>query len=202
VEGLTDRQAADAVRARLDWTDALGLDLDDPGLTPRCSSEFRARLLADGQAERLLGLLLDRLRERGLLGKGAGERAPTPPTSTWRSATCTGCKQVIDQAVRAAGLTSPDGTPLRVVPHQLRHTYSTMLVNAGMSLQALMALLGHYAGDRCQEAACSRRVRRPSKTFCRPSWPLAWASSRWRSRVGLNSMVVWKNVHDSQIDSK
>jgi transposase len=31
VEGLTDRQAADAVRARLDWKYALGLDLDDPG---------------------------------------------------------------------------------------------------------------------------------------------------------------------------
>jgi hypothetical protein len=51
----------------------------------------------------------------------------------------------LDQAVLAAGLTGPDGTPLRVVPHQLRHTFSTTLVNAGMSLQALMALLGHAA---------------------------------------------------------
>ncbi len=31
--------------------------------------------------------------------------------------------------------------------HQLRHTWATSLANAGMSLQALMALLGHYAGD-------------------------------------------------------
>ena len=31
VEGLTDRQAADAVRGRLDWKYALGLDLRDPG---------------------------------------------------------------------------------------------------------------------------------------------------------------------------
>ena len=44
---------------------------------------------------------------------------------------------------RIAGLTMADGVPLRVVPHQLRHTYATELVNAGMSLQALMALLGH-----------------------------------------------------------
>lgn len=32
---------------------------------------------------------------------------------------------------------------MRVRPHRLRHTYGTELVNAGMSLQALMALLGH-----------------------------------------------------------
>ncbi|HYY81864.1 MAG TPA: transposase [Actinomycetes bacterium] len=31
VEGLTDRQAADAVRGRLDWKYVLGLELDDPG---------------------------------------------------------------------------------------------------------------------------------------------------------------------------
>lgn len=30
-------------------------------------------------------------------------------------------------------------------PHQLRHTYATALVNAGVSLQALMALLGHVS---------------------------------------------------------
>jgi transposase len=74
VEGLTDRQAADAVRARLDWKYALGLALDDPGFDASVLTEFRARLLADGQAERLLGLLLDRLRERGLLGKGGRQR--------------------------------------------------------------------------------------------------------------------------------
>jgi transposase len=37
VEGLTDRQAADAVRGRLDWKDALGLELCDLASTPRCS---------------------------------------------------------------------------------------------------------------------------------------------------------------------
>src|SRR4029077_12137620 len=34
-----------------------------------------------------------------------------------------------------------------VVPHQLRHTYATALVNAGCSLQALMALLGHVSAQ-------------------------------------------------------
>lgn len=34
-----------------------------------------------------------------------------------------------------------------VTPHQLRHTYATALVNAGVSLQALMALLGHQTAE-------------------------------------------------------
>lgn len=50
-------------------------------------------------------------------------------------------------AVTAAGLTGTDGQPLRVVSHQLRHSYATSLVNAGMSLQALMALLGHRSPE-------------------------------------------------------
>ena len=43
-------------------------------------------------------------------------------------------------AVAAADLREPGGRPDRH-PHQLRHTYATTLANAGMSLQALMALL-------------------------------------------------------------
>ncbi|EUA42901.1 phage integrase family protein [Mycobacterium xenopi 3993] len=50
-------------------------------------------------------------------------------------------------AAETAGLRAPDGGVLIVTPHQLRHTWATELANAGMSLQALMALLGHYAGD-------------------------------------------------------
>jgi Phage integrase family len=46
----------------------------------------------------------------------------------------------LDRAACTAGLD-------RVTPHQLRHTYSTALVNAGVSLQALMALLGHASAE-------------------------------------------------------
>lgn len=53
----------------------------------------------------------------------------------------------LTSAVRAAGLSGPDGAPLRVTPHQLRHTFATDLANAGMSLQALMALLGHTSPE-------------------------------------------------------
>lgn len=44
-ENLSDRQAADAVRGRLDWKYLLGLDLDDPGFDHSVLVEFRQRLL-------------------------------------------------------------------------------------------------------------------------------------------------------------
>ena len=52
-EGLSDRQAADAVRARLDWKYVLRLDLDDPGFDAAILCAFRSRLAA-GAAEWLL----------------------------------------------------------------------------------------------------------------------------------------------------
>lgn len=75
VEGLTDRQAADAVRGRLDWKYALGLELTDAGFDASVLTEFRGRLAADGQAQRLLSLMLDRLGRRGLLSKGGRQRS-------------------------------------------------------------------------------------------------------------------------------
>jgi transposase len=73
-EGLSDRQAADAVRGRIDWKYALGLELADTGFDASVLSEFRARLAADDAAERLLQRMLARLRERGLLARGGRQR--------------------------------------------------------------------------------------------------------------------------------
>src|ERR671913_2498954 len=73
-EGLSDRQAADAVRGRIDWKYALGLELTDTGFDASVLSEFRGRLLGDDHAERLLGRMLERLREQGLLVRGGRQR--------------------------------------------------------------------------------------------------------------------------------
>jgi len=66
-EGLSDRQAADAVRARIDWKYALALPLDDPGFDASVLCEFRGRLLAGGAEMQLFETLLLLLREQGLL---------------------------------------------------------------------------------------------------------------------------------------
>lgn len=66
-EHLADRQAAEAVRARIDWKYLLRLELTDPGFDFSVLSEFRDRLLAGSAEELLLAKLLERCRARGLL---------------------------------------------------------------------------------------------------------------------------------------
>ncbi len=67
MEGLSDRQAAEAVRERIDWKYALSLELTDPGFDFSVLSEFRARLLAGGAEAQLLQALLDLCKSRGWL---------------------------------------------------------------------------------------------------------------------------------------
>lgn len=66
-ENLTDRQAAEAVRCRLDWKYCLGLALDDPGFDHSVLCEFRDRMAQDDRADRLLALMVDRLAAAGLV---------------------------------------------------------------------------------------------------------------------------------------
>src|SRR5438105_14947672 len=53
-EQLTDRQAAEAVRARIDWKYLLGLELTDPGFDFSVLCESRVRLITAGAEQRLL----------------------------------------------------------------------------------------------------------------------------------------------------
>src|SRR5215217_4769998 len=72
-ENLADRQAAEAVRARIAWKYLLGLDLTDPGFDFSVLSEFRDRLLTGSAEELLLDKLLERCRTMGLL-KARGQQ--------------------------------------------------------------------------------------------------------------------------------
>src|SRR5436309_1109433 len=73
MEGLTDRQAADAVRDRLAWKYALSLELTDTGFDHSVLSEFRSRLVEGKAQQRLLDLLLQRCRDGGWL-KARGQQ--------------------------------------------------------------------------------------------------------------------------------
>jgi transposase len=73
-EDLSDRQAADAVRGRIDWKYALGLELDDPGFNFSVLSEFRSRLTAGGDERFLLDEILEACKDRSLLTARARQR--------------------------------------------------------------------------------------------------------------------------------
>ncbi|SDS12077.1 Transposase [Actinoplanes derwentensis] len=73
-EGLSDRQAADQVRARMDWKYLLGLELDDPGFDYTILGDFRARLIKHGLEEKVLEVILDHCSRLGLLRAGGRQR--------------------------------------------------------------------------------------------------------------------------------
>jgi IS5 family transposase len=73
-EDLTDRQAAEHVRNRIDWKYALGLDLADPGFDHSILSEFRGRVATGGLDQVVLDTLLERLAAGGLVGAGGKMR--------------------------------------------------------------------------------------------------------------------------------
>jgi transposase len=77
-EGLSDRQAAEAVRSRIDWTYCLALDLTDPLVDHTVLSEFRTRLVADGAEQVLRDTLLDWARRFGVLKAGGRQRTDSP----------------------------------------------------------------------------------------------------------------------------
>jgi transposase len=65
IEGLTDRQAADAVRRCMDWKYALSLELTDPGFDFTLLHDFRCRLLAHEAGQRFLDAFLTACKARG-----------------------------------------------------------------------------------------------------------------------------------------
>lgn len=119
------------------------------------------------------------------------------PTS-WRLA------KGLNMAAAQAGLTRPDGSPVHLTLHQLRHTFGTSLINAGMSLPALMALMGHVTPEMTLRYArlASPTVRAAyqaamSKVGLRQHIPLAAGGAqsipervRWLSQEMLKTRVA------------
>ncbi|KOG56908.1 transposase [Streptomyces griseoflavus] len=73
-EGLTDRQAAHAVRSRLDWKYALSLELTDTGFDFSVLSEFRARLAEADEGRAVFDAVLAAAGEAGLVKAGKRQR--------------------------------------------------------------------------------------------------------------------------------
>ena len=63
------------------------------------------------------------------------------PRPKGRAVLCNDLRAALREAAQQAGSTA------RIVPHQLRHTYATAMLRAGVSLPALMKLLGHRTAN-------------------------------------------------------
>jgi transposase len=114
-EGLSDRQAAEAVRSRIDWKYVLRLELTDAGFDASVLSEFRARLIAGAAEYLLFDTLLTWCRNRHLV-KARG-RQRTDSTH-------------ILAAVRALNR-------IEVVGETMRHALNTLAVVAPEWLRAV-----------------------------------------------------------------
>lgn len=73
-EDLSDRQAANAVRGRIDWKYLLGLELEDSGFDYSVLSEFRKRLVDGDLEQQLLDTMLVVLAQHKLLKKRGKQR--------------------------------------------------------------------------------------------------------------------------------
>lgn len=98
--GLSARQAAQAVRRRIDWKYVLRLELSDDGFDGSVLSEFRGRLLAHDATTRLFDLLLTWCRERGFTKAGGRQR--TDSTYVWGAVRGLNRLELVVEAMRHA----------------------------------------------------------------------------------------------------
>jgi transposase len=117
-EGLTDRQAADAVRGRLDWKYLLGLALADPGFDFSVLSEFRSRLLAGGLEQQLLDVMLTHFKSHGWL-KARGKQR-TDSTHVLAAIRTLNRLETVGETLRAAlnalAVVAPEWVRAQVTP--------------------------------------------------------------------------------------
>jgi len=147
-EGLSDRQAAEAVHARIDWKYLLALDLADPGLDRSVLCEFHGRLLDNDAVSRLLARVLDAAREDGLL-KARG-RQRTDSTHVLAAIRTLNRVELVAETPRAAlndiAIVAPDW--LRALaPPEWHERYdvrieSTRLPEVGPKRDAFVAQVG------------------------------------------------------------
>jgi transposase len=175
---LSDRQAAEAVRCRLDFKYALGLELDDPGFHHSVLGDFRDRLAQGGRADQLLDLALARLEAAGLVKQRGRQR--TDSTHVLAAARDLTRLELVLEAVRAAleelARDAPElldplvtaewaeryGRPVRLCS-QPSHPIAR-LTEAGADAHALLALARTRAPDR------STGPPVPHQRCCDRSW--------------------------------
>jgi len=130
-ENLNDRQAAEAVRTRMDWQYALGVALDDPGFDHTVLSEFRTRVSQHGLEQVVLDRLLARLAADGLAKAGGKQR--TDSTHVVAAVAALNRLELAGESVRAAlealAVAHPAWLAQRVCVPDLTRRYGTPMTS-------------------------------------------------------------------------
>ena len=118
-EELPDRQAADAVRSRIDWKYLLSLPLADAGFDSTVLSEFRSRLVAGAAEMLLLDAVVEVAATHRLLKAGGRQR--TDSTHVLAAARAMNRIECVHETLRHAlevlALAAPEWLLSKVLPH-------------------------------------------------------------------------------------
>ncbi len=215
-EGLSDRQAADAVRARLDWKYALGLELTDPGFHYSVLCEFRERLIEGDLEQQLLDTLLTACKEQGWVHAGGTQR--TDSTHVLGAIRAMNRLESIGETLRAAlnalAVAAPDWLLAQVSPDWFdrysvrveeyrlpkgdaaRQEYASLIGADGVKLLSAI-----YAPD-----APSWLREIPTVQILQRMWvqqyyaPDALGTVRWRAAKDLPPAALWiHSPYDEQV---
>jgi transposase len=130
-EKLTDRQAADAVRVRLDWKYLLGLPAGDPGFDHSVLPEFRGKVAGAGLEQVALDALLERLAADGLVKADGKQR--TDSTHVIAAVAALNRLELAGESVRAAlealAAAHPDWLAQRVCVSDFARRYGTPMTS-------------------------------------------------------------------------
>ncbi|MFK8185261.1 MAG: IS1182 family transposase, partial [Phormidesmis sp.] len=112
VEGLTDRQAANAVRSRIDWKYLLCLELTDVGFDHTVLSEFRTRLVSANEERLVFERLLAFCHEKSWVkARGRQRTDSTHVLSAIRAVTRLECAgETLRAALNALAVAAPEWT--------------------------------------------------------------------------------------------
>ncbi|MEJ8638977.1 transposase [Streptomyces sp. MS2.AVA.5] len=178
--GLSDRQAAQAVRCRIDFEYAMAMELDDPGFHHSVLADFRDRLAEDDRADRLLDLALARLNEAGLVHERTTQR--TDSTHVLAAVPDLTRLELITEAVRAAvdeiAGTAPHlldeladedwgrryGRPVRLGKNPTKP--KTRILTTGTDVARLREHLYQHGAGRTS----GRASRLCARSWCRTTW--------------------------------
>jgi transposase len=179
-ENLADRQAAEAVRARIDWKYLLSLELTNPGFDFSVLSEFRDCLLAASAEALLLDKLLERCSAVGLLKARGPQR--TDSTHVLAAVRVLNRLELVAETLRAAlnavATVAPDWlqaiTPLAWYERYSRRSEDTRLPKDAAEREAYAQMVGEdgfYFLDALETAQAPQEARElPILTTLRRTW--------------------------------